>query len=152
MAANRHAADSWGKYKAYFDLLTHQINNYSIKPRHTYNTDEKGFMAGVIGKQTRVFSKASFKRKHARQSSHDGNCELIALIACVCGDGAVLPPSLIFQADFTNVQSNCVNDIDKKKHSVYTTVSPSGWSNDDAGLGWVEQVFNPLTEDKARRK
>jgi hypothetical protein len=45
-----------------------------------------------------------------------------------------------------------VSDIDKKKHSVYTTVSPSGWSNDDAGLGWVEQVFNPFTKDKARRK
>ncbi|EFQ95865.1 hypothetical protein PTT_04460 [Pyrenophora teres f. teres 0-1] len=125
MAADRHAADSWGKCKAYFDLLTHQINKYSVEPRHTYNMDEKGFMAGVIGKQKRVFSKASFKP---------------------------LPPSLIFQADSANVQSNWVSDIDKKKHSVYTTVSPSGWSNDDAGLGWVEQVFNPLTKDKARRK
>ncbi|KAF1359985.1 hypothetical protein EJ07DRAFT_165631 [Lizonia empirigonia] len=61
------------------------INKYSIKPRHTYNMDKKGFMAGVIGKQKRVFSKALFKHK--------------------------------------------------KKHLVYTTVSPSGWSNNDAGLG-----------------
>jgi hypothetical protein len=75
MAANRHSADSWDKYKAYFDLMTHRINEYSIEARHTYNMDEKGFMARVIGKQKRVFSKASYKRKHARQSSHDGNRE-----------------------------------------------------------------------------
>jgi hypothetical protein len=114
--------------------------------------DEKGFMAGVIGKQKRVFSKALYKREHAQQSSHDGNREWITVIACVCGNGTALLPGLIFQADSANVQSNWVSDIDKKKHSVYTTVSPSGWSNNDAGLGWVEQVFNPLTKDKARRK
>lgn len=71
---------------------------------------------------------------------------------CVWGDGTALSPSLIFQADSMTVQSKWVSDIDKKKHSVYTAVSPSGRSNDDAGLGWVEQVFNPLTKEKARRK
>ena len=113
--------------------------------------DEKGFMAGVCGKQKRIFSKASYKRNHARQSLHDGNREWITLIACICGDGTTLPPSLIFQADSPNIQSTWVSDVDKKKHSVYTTVSPSGWSNDDAGLGWLEQVFNPATKAKARR-
>jgi hypothetical protein len=125
MAADRHSADSWDKYKAHFDLLTHRINKYSIEARHTYNMDEKGFMAGVIGKQKRVFSKASYKRKHARQSSHDGNREWITVIARVCGDGTALPLGLIFQADSANVQSNWMSDIDKKKYSVYTTVSPS---------------------------
>ena len=64
----------------------------------------------------------------------------------------VLPPGLIFSADSKTPQSSWLSDVDKKKHSVYTTVTPSGWSNDDAGLGWVEQVFEPLTRDKARRK
>jgi hypothetical protein len=45
--ANRHATDSRDKYEAYFDLLTHQKNKYSIERRHTYNMDEKGFMVPV---------------------------------------------------------------------------------------------------------
>lgn len=114
--------------------------------------DEKGFMAGVASKQKRVFSKASYKRKHARQSSHDGNREWITFLACVWADGTALPPSLTFQVDSKNVQSMWVSDVDKKKHSVITPVSPSGWSDDDAGLAWPKQVFNPFTKDKARRK
>ena len=47
MAANRHAADSYDKYKEYFDIMTSKITEYSVKPEHTYNMDEKGFAAGV---------------------------------------------------------------------------------------------------------
>jgi hypothetical protein len=63
-----------------------------------------------------------------------------------------LPPGLIFSADLKTPQSSWLSDVDKKKHLVYTTVTPSGWSNNDTGLGWVEQVFEPLTRDKAQRK
>jgi hypothetical protein len=43
-------------------------------------------------------------------------------------------------------------DLNKEEHSVFTAVSSSGWLNDDAGLGWLEQVFNRFTKRKARRK
>ena len=113
--------------------------------------DEKGVWAGCIGKQKRVFSRDSYMRKETRQSLHNGSREWITIVACTCADGTALPPSLIFQADSDVPQSTWISDIDKEKHSVYTTVSPSGWSNDDVGLGWIEQVFNPLTKEKAWR-
>jgi hypothetical protein len=152
MASVRHAADSYDKYRAYFTVVEQNIEKYDILPQNRYNMDEKGFMAGVLGKQKRVFSKASWTRNYKKQASHDGSREWITLLACIGADGTVLPPGLIFSADSKTPQSSWLSDVDKKKHSVYTTVTPSGWSNDDVGLGWVEQVFEPLTRDKARRK
>lgn len=86
--------------------------------------DEKGFMAGVTGKQKRMFSKVSIKLEHAWQSSHDGSREWIALIACVF----VAMVQLFPRASSVRLapQSNWVSDVDKKKHLVYTTVSTSG--------------------------
>ena len=45
-----------------------------------------------------------------------------------------------------------MRDIKAKHHQVYVTVTPTGWSNDDAGLGWLQQVFDVATKDRARRK
>jgi hypothetical protein len=63
MAADRHAADSYEKYEAYFDLIARKIIEYGVEAQDTYNMDEKGFAAGVIGRSKRVFSKASYERK-----------------------------------------------------------------------------------------
>ena len=152
MTAERHNAESHEKYKEYFDILQLKINQYEVLPENTYNMDEKGFMIGVIGKSKRVFSKSSYGRQHNRQSLHDGNREWITLLAGVCADGSALPPGLIYAADSVNIQSTWVSDLDKATHSVFTAVSPTGWSNDDLGLGWLEQVFNRYTKKKARRR
>jgi hypothetical protein len=152
MDKERHNADSWRKYEQYFSLIGQKIQQYHIETRHTYNIDEKGFAIGKIGRSKRVFDKALYKQKHTRQSLQDGNRKWITLLSCICADGTVLPPGLIYAAETQNVQSSWVDDLDKEEHSVFTTVSPSGWSNDDAGLGWLEQVFNRFTKKKARRK
>jgi hypothetical protein len=152
MTAERHNAESYNKYKEYFDILQLEITQYDVMPENTYNMDEKGFMIGVINKSKRVFSKSSYQQKHNRQPLHDGNREWITLLACVCADRSALPPGLIYAADSVNVQSTWLSDLDKKTHSVHTAVSSTGWSNDDSGLGWIEQVFNRYTKKKARRR
>jgi hypothetical protein len=45
-----------------------------------------------------------------------------------------------------------VRDIKQSKHRVFVTVTQSGWSNDDAGLGWLQQVFDEETKASARRR
>jgi hypothetical protein len=42
--------------------------------------------------------------------------------------------------------------MDKAEHSVFTDVSPSGWTNDDVALSWVEQIFDRFTKRKCRRR
>ncbi|KNG45662.1 pogo transposable [Stemphylium lycopersici] len=43
-------------------------------------------------------------------------------------------------------------NMDEKGFMIGKIVTPSGWSNDDAGLGWLQQVFDEETKASARRK
>ena len=152
MESTRHKADSGLKYKLYFDLLHAKMAEYGVEAEHTYNMDEKGFAIGVVGRSKRIFSKALYGKKQYRQSLHDGNREWVTLLACICADGSALPPSIIYAAAGRAVQASWVGEIDPKKHSIHFTTSPNGWTNNDLGLTWLEQVFDRYTKPKARRK
>jgi len=151
MDSNRHNADSGDKYSLYFEFLRDKIKEYDIEPRHTYNMDEKGCLIGIVGRSKRVFSRRMWEKKEVRASLQDGSHEWITILACVCADGAALPPSLIYQATNKAIQSSWVEDIKAGKHGVHITSSPSGWTNNDIGLAWLEQVFDRYTKAKARR-
>jgi hypothetical protein len=71
------------------------------------------------------------------------------VIACICSDGKALSPTLIFQGANGAVQSSWVEAIQAGEHSVFTTSSPSGWSNNDIGLAWLKQVFDRETRRHA---
>ena len=147
----RHNADSNVKYKLYFDLLHDKMRQYDVQPRHTYNMDEKGFIIGVTGRSKRVFSRQMWERKEVQASLQDGSREWITLLAAVCADGEPLPPGLIYAASSGALQSSWVANIEARKHEVFVASSPSGWSNNDVGLAWLEQVFDRFTKQKARR-
>ena len=57
MDANRHNADSYTKYKLYFNLLQRKIAEYKVDAKHTYNMDEKGFIIGITTRAKHVFSR-----------------------------------------------------------------------------------------------
>jgi hypothetical protein len=44
-----------------------------------------------------------------------------------------------------------VEDIEAGKHEVFVTSSPTGWSNDNVGLAWLEQVFDRCTKQRSGR-
>jgi hypothetical protein len=135
MDRNRHAADSGDKYEVYFEQLGSKIDFYEVEPEHTYNMDEKGFIIGAVGRQKRIFSKRLFNKKQFKQMLQDGNLEWISLLACVCADGAALPPALIYAADSKNMQDTWVENVKVWEHIAFFRVSSSGRSNDGLGLG-----------------
>lgn len=47
MDSNRHNADSYVKYKLYFNLLQRKIAKYKVNTKHIYNIDKKGILIGV---------------------------------------------------------------------------------------------------------
>jgi hypothetical protein len=149
--SNRHKADSLAKYKLYFELLQQKIEQYSIEAWHTYNIDEKGFLLGITSRTKRIFNRPLYQSKAVRQAIQDGSCEWISLIACICADGSALDPALIYQAASTNIQSSWIEDLNPQHHQVFVTVSESGWSNNQIGLAWLQQVFDRLTKSKARQ-
>lgn len=152
MEPGRHKADSGEKYRLYFELLHQKMDQYNVEPAHTYNMDEKGFAIGVTGRSKRIFDKQLYGKKQFRQSLHDGHREWVTLLAAICADGTALPPGIIYAAAGRAVQASWVGEIDPKKHSIHFTTSPNGWTNNDLGLTWLEQVFDRYTKPKARRK
>ena len=152
MDANRHNADSYTKYELYFNLLQRKITEYKIDSCHTYNMDEKGFMIGVTTRTKHVFSRRMWEKGEVKASLQDGNRAWVTVLACVCGDGSALPPGLIYESANSTIQSSWVEEIQPQVHSVLVSSSPSGWTNNEIGLAWLEQVFNRFTKAKARRK
>jgi hypothetical protein len=148
--APRHRADSGLKYKQYYDLLHGKMHEHDVQPQHTYNMDERGFMIGVTGRTKRVFSRRQWERKEVRDTLQDGSREWITLLAAICADGEVLPPGLLYQSASCTLQSSWVEHITTGKHDVFVTSTPTGWSNKDVGLAWLEQVFDRCTRQKAR--
>jgi hypothetical protein len=152
MDANRHNADSFVKYKLYFDSLQAKIAEYDVEVENTYNMDEKGFMIGTTTRTKHVFSRRMWEKKEVRETLQDGNRAWVTLLACVCGDGSALPPGLLYESANSSIQSSWVEEIKPGVHSVLVSSSPTGWTNNEAGLAWLKQVFNRFTKAKARRK
>jgi hypothetical protein len=150
MDRNRHRADSELKYKLYFELLHNKLDRYEVEPRYIYNMDEKGFMIGVQSRSKRIFSRASLESGIRRSLIQDGNRDWITLIACICADGSHLDPSLIYQGQSGSIQNSWLQGFDPNIHRARIISSPSGWSNNDIGLQWLKQVFDPATKAKAR--
>jgi hypothetical protein len=85
-------------------------------------------------------------------SLQDESRKWITLLAIVCADETVLLPSLIYAAASGALQSTWVADVEAGKHDVFIISSPSGRTNNDIRLAWLEQVFNRCTKQKARRR
>jgi hypothetical protein len=147
----RHLADSKHKYELYFNLLHSKMREHGIDERNTYNMDEKGFFVGIAKRTKRIFSKAVWESKERTATMRDGNREWITLLACVCASGDALPPALIYQGT-SGFQSSWVDDLLAEQHQVFVSHSASGWSNNDLGLAWLQQVFERYTAAKARRQ
>jgi hypothetical protein len=113
--------------------------------------DEKGFMIGVTGRSKRIFSRATWEKKKKIESIQDGYRKWITVLACVGADGTALPPGLIYQGENSNIQSSWIQDIKRKQYKVIVGSFLSGWSNNEIGLAWFEQVLNRFTKKKARR-
>ena len=152
MDQKRHKANSATKYRLYFELLHNKMKEYNIQPSHIFNMDEKGFLLGILGRSKRIFSKRQYERGGVISSLQDGSREWITVLACICLDGTPLSPSLIFQSTAGALQSSWIEAIDPNKHSVYVTLSPSGWTNNDIGLAWLKEVFKRETARYARTR
>jgi hypothetical protein len=71
-------------------------------------------------------------------------------LAAICASGEALLLSLIYLSAASTLQSSWVVEIEPGKHDVFVTSTLSGWSNNDVGLAWLEQVFQRCTNQKAR--
>jgi hypothetical protein len=134
MESNCHAADSYNKYKLYFELLYGKMSEYHVLPHNTYNMDEKGFMIGVVGRTKQVFSKQLWEPKRMMSALQDGSRDWVMVVATICADGTTLPPGIIYTSANSTLQQPWVADVKAAKHQAIFTSSGSGWTNNKLGL------------------
>ena len=84
-------------------------------------------------------------------ASQDSNREFITLLACVYSDGTPLPPALIYKGENNDLRDTWLEDFDHSTERAYFTSSSKGWSNENIGVQWLSQVFDPHTKAKAGR-
>jgi hypothetical protein len=75
--SNCFRAESYNKYKLYFNLFHGKMQEYEVEAGNVYNMDEKGFMLSTIGCSKRIFFRQSWGAKSARQAVQDGSREWI---------------------------------------------------------------------------
>jgi hypothetical protein len=62
-----------------------------------------------------------------------------------------LSPAIVYKGK-AGLQESWVREMVAGKHSVFCSNSPTGWTNNNLGLAWLEQVFDRETKKKARQK
>lgn len=145
---NRYQADSEGKYERYFSFWHSKIKEYQIEPEQMYNMDEKGLLMGKTSRTHRVFNRAMWDRGELQAAIQDGSREWVTILATICADGTAIDPSLIYASKASTIRSSWVKDIEQE--GVFVTASSNGWTNNDLGVAWLREVFDPQTRVKAR--
>ncbi|EUC46893.1 hypothetical protein COCMIDRAFT_91524 [Bipolaris oryzae ATCC 44560] len=112
--------------------------------------DEKGFLLSRISPSKRIFSRELWDRKKVRQSLQDGSRDWTTIISCICADRSSVDPTIIYEGA-AGLHTEWLRDLEVGKHQVFCCSSLSGWSNNELALAWVEQVFDRLTKEKAKR-
>ena len=104
---------------------------------------------GICQSTKRIVSIRSLKSKRILGAVRDGSWEFLSLLASICADGDGPPPALIYQGESRDMQNTWLDDFDAANQQAYFAASSNGWSNDEYGLVWLEQVFDRHTKTKA---
>ena len=125
--------------KEWFDLIQITIMQHGIAYEDIYNFDETGYAMGLIA-TSKVVTRAGMYGWH--QVIQPGNQEWVTSIECINSIGWVLPPCIIFKG---SVHIEGWYQDSKLPHNWRIEVSPNGWTSNQIGLCWLQNVFIPET-------
>lgn len=128
--------------EAWFRLVYNTIGKYGILKEDIFNFDETGFSMGIAS-TSRVVT-ASDRRGKPPQLQ-PGDREWVTTIETINSSGWYLPPMVIFKGKVhlsswfhkTGLPPNWVIGL-----------SENGWTNNELGLKWLSEVFEPNTAPK----
>jgi len=129
----------------WFDHFSKVIAEYQISSENMYNMDESGFSIGEIKGAQVVVNKTLM----AKYLAHPGRQEWVTVVECISADGSSIPPLVIFKGK--NVSSSWIPQkaLNMKMHF---SGSVNGWTNNEIGLYWLKNCFDPDTREKAAGK
>jgi hypothetical protein len=87
-------------------------------------------------------------RLRRKYQAEPGRQEWITIVECVCADGGLIPPLIIFKGE-NLVTSWIPRDVANKWHF---SCNSKGWTSNIHGEEWLKQCFDPATREKANGK
>ena len=129
------------RLQRWFDDLEKAVVEYNIKPKNTYNMDESGFAIGEK-EAGRCVINAQVRQKF---QAKPGCQEWVSVVECVCADGSVVPPLVIFRAENLSRQWIPVSIHGNWRFGC----NSKGWTSNIHGMQWLRQCFEPETREKA---
>jgi hypothetical protein len=131
--------------------LREKMEKYHIESANIYNYDEMAFLMNkCAANEDYIISKSLVQNgKDIRGLTHGGCCRWTSLLSCICADGSVLPPALIYRGKSKGLKKTWLDDFDGSKAQAVFETTARGWAEDELGLAWLKEVFEPSTKDKA---
>jgi len=136
----------------FFDVFTSVVKEFNIQPNRLFNMDEKGVQLG-IGKKVVAIVDRDLKTAYHLE---DGNREMVTVIECVCADGTVIHPNVIFKGKTRALEwgkENACNaryffflvNVAFTDQSCSISISERGWTDQELGYYWLKHDFDPAT-------
>ena len=125
------------------------MQKHHLRPSNVYNMDEKGFLIGICGSKRRIAPRKMLANKKLLGACQDGSREFITLVACICADGTALSPTLIYAGKSHDLQDSWVEDFDHSEDQAFFASSEKGWTNENLGIAWLQDVFLRETNAKS---
>jgi len=114
----------------YFANLENIYTKYYIPNDVKYNLDERGIMMGVAGRSKALVKKGT--RLHA--VCQGTNREMVTMVECICNDGTVVPPLMIFK-DASHYYGWCPKEIESSNYIF--GYSPNGYIDHELLFLWL---------------
>ena len=130
------------RLQRWFDDLEKVVAEFKVRPENIYNMDESGFAIGEKEAGRCIIN------AHVRQQFQvkPGRQEWVTVVECICADGSVVPPLVIFKAEKLSTQW-----IPASIHGNWRfNCNSKGWTSNEHGLDWLIRCFDPETCDKAK--
>jgi hypothetical protein len=126
--------------QGWFQRIQQTIAEYGILEQDIYNFDETGFQMGVIATAKVV---TGTDRAGRPRTVQPGNREWVTIIETINTCGFATPPLVIFEAVMhQKAWYSCI------PFDWSIGVSENGWTTNEIGLFWLQNVFEKYTKDR----
>jgi hypothetical protein len=126
----------------YYYKLFEELLEVLIK-ENIYNMDETGIMLGI---QNRMRCVVDINVKNRIRKSSQTR-ESATIIECISASGMVLSPMVIIAAK--THRNEWYPEAEPGPGQWHYAKSPNGYTDNELGLEWLEQVFEPQTRERA---
>ena len=123
----------------WFNSVQIIMMQHGIAYEDIYNFDETGYAMGLVA-TAKVVTRADLTGKPFL--IQPGNCEWVTSIECINASGWALPP---FKG---KIHIEGWYQDEALPHDWRIEVSPNGWTTDEIGLQWLQNLFIPATNGR----